>query len=80
MIYEDSLFVDPDELLNSRLPCLQERAVKVGKLEHYWRIIAPPVAGAPYDCLPNLLHTQVRNAGNLYAGIMEVQLDLTLDL
>lgn len=37
----------------------QDRAVKVGKLDHYWRITAPPAAGAPYDRLSSLLHTKV---------------------
>ncbi|KAG0560005.1 hypothetical protein KC19_10G146700 [Ceratodon purpureus] len=36
----------------------EDRAVKVGKLEHYWRIKAPPAAGAPYDRLSSLLHTK----------------------
>lgn len=33
--------------------------MKVGKLEHYWRIKAPPAAGAPYDRLSSVLHTKV---------------------
>lgn len=37
----------------------KDRAVKVGKLEHYWRIKAPPAAGAPYDRLSSVLHTKV---------------------
>ncbi|KAG0566256.1 hypothetical protein KC19_7G050000 [Ceratodon purpureus] len=36
----------------------EDRAVKVGKLEHYWRIKAPPAASAPYDRLSGLLHTK----------------------
>lgn len=36
----------------------EDRAVKVGKLEHYWRIRAPPAASPPYDRLSGLLHTK----------------------
>lgn len=38
---------------------VQDRAVKVGKLEHYWRIKAPMLACAPYNRLSNVLHTKV---------------------
>lgn len=40
----------------------QDRAVKIGKQEQYWRIKAPPAAGAPYDRLSDLLHTKVRES------------------
>lgn len=33
--------------------------MKIGKQEQYWRIKAPPAAGAPYDRLSDLLHTKV---------------------
>uniref|UniRef100_A0A7I4BEK2 E3 ubiquitin-protein ligase n=1 Tax=Physcomitrium patens TaxID=3218 RepID=A0A7I4BEK2_PHYPA len=43
---------------HSELEDAEDRAVKVGKLEHYWRIKAPPVAEAPFDRLSSLLHTK----------------------
>jgi hypothetical protein len=46
-----------------RFGIFQDRAVKVGKLEHYWRIRAPPAASAPYDRLSDLLHTKVSFLG-----------------
>jgi len=36
----------------------EDRAVKIGKQEQYWRLKAPPAAGAPYDRLSDLLHTK----------------------
>ncbi|CAM6028185.1 unnamed protein product [Sphagnum balticum] len=36
----------------------QERAVHVGKLQHYWRVGLPREAAPPYNRLTNLLHTQ----------------------
>jgi hypothetical protein len=32
--------------------------VKIGKLEHYWRIKAPVLACAPYNRLCDVLHTK----------------------
>ncbi|XP_024384261.1 E3 ubiquitin-protein ligase PRT6 isoform X2 [Physcomitrium patens] len=51
----DPLF--PHYYLNE-LEEAEDRAVKVGKLDHYWRIKAPSAAGAPYDRLSGLLHTK----------------------
>ena len=33
--------------------------MKVGKLDHYWRIKAPVLACAPYNRLSDVLHTKV---------------------
>lgn len=51
----DPLF--PHYYLNE-LEEAEDRAVKVGKSDHYWRISAPSPAGAPYDRLSGLLHTK----------------------
>jgi hypothetical protein len=42
----------------SELEEAQERAVHVGKLQHYWRVGLPHKAAPPYNRLTNLLHTQ----------------------
>ena len=41
---------------------MQERAVRVGKLGPFWRLRPPHHRVAPFDRLPNLLHTQVRDS------------------